>query len=127
MTATPAVRLLLVDADPGVLEALADLFEGEADLRVVGRAHTVPEALTAVECCRPDVVLVDLSMIRDHGPAVVRALRHRIPEPAVVVLSAVEDDLVRSAVRGAGATGWIAKETSRSGILDEVRRIGRRR
>lgn len=72
--ATP-IRILLVDDNADVTEALATLLE--LDGHEVKRAQSGPEALSIVESFTPDVALIDISMPGMDGRQLVRLLRQR--------------------------------------------------
>lgn len=83
-----AGRLLVVDDDPGIVDLVRQLLEGEP-YQVVAAADG-QEALEAIARQRPDVVLLDLLMPRLDGFAVIEHLQQdpqyrRIP---VIVLTA---------------------------------------
>lgn len=81
-----ALRVLIVDDDPDIVEALAAILELEGF--EVSTANDGSEALLQLESSRPDLLLLDLMMPTTNGWEVLRRLRdgeHRIP---VIVLSA---------------------------------------
>jgi len=83
-----APLVLVVDDDPDILEAIADILETEGYR--VARARHGGEALARVAEERPSLILLDLMMPVMDGPAFAAALRSqeggdRIP---VVVISA---------------------------------------
>jgi len=54
-------RLLLVEDHPVTREGLAQLLNQQPDLQVCGQVGTAPEALTAAELLKPDLVVVDMN------------------------------------------------------------------
>jgi len=83
-----ANRVLLVDDDPDIVDALAEILRTEGFDVVT--AHDGTEALTQIETSRPDLLLLDLMMPTINGWEVLGHLRaregtRRIP---VIVLSA---------------------------------------
>ncbi len=82
-------QLLIVDDEPDLRWVLRGLFEEEGF--TVREASDGDEALLAIDRQLPDVVLSDMRMPRLPGLELLRALRKRVPDLPVVLLSAVED------------------------------------
>ena len=88
--------------------------------------HSVVEAgsgLGALESFgleRPDVVLLDLSMEDVGGLDVLRQIRHMRPDACVIVVSADVQRSTADEIRGAGATGFIAKPVRGEDLLASI-------
>jgi DNA-binding NarL/FixJ family response regulator len=98
-----SVRILVVDDNPHVLAALVDLFEDARDVRVVGAALHVDDAIALAILQMPDVVLVDVHMPGGGGQRVVAAIRGLLPDVRIVAVSAYldQDDISRMLATGA--------------------------
>jgi DNA-binding NarL/FixJ family response regulator len=125
-TAAPeAVRVLLVDDHALVRAGLAALLDGSGTVRVVGQAADGREAVELVEACRPDVVLMDLSMPGMDGVAATRAVLGQHPGTAVVILTSfAEQPRVRGAI-DAGAVGFLLKDSDPADLVAGVRSAAR--
>ena len=104
-----AIRLVLIDDHPVMLEGLEQLLRLEPDFEVVGKCRTVAEGVRAIQTLHPHVVVLDLKLGHEAGH---RVLHHQLRArdgPAIVVLTASEDeeDLLE-AVR-LGARGIVLK------------------
>lgn len=120
---TSPVRLLLVDDDPLVRSALALMLGGQRDLVVVGEAGDGEEAVRRVAEHHPDVVLMDIRMPRLDGVEATRALHARPSPPRVIVLTTFDaDDYVLGAL-GAGADGFLLKDTPPADLIAAVRAV----
>src|SRR5207244_7594454 len=100
-----AIKLVLADDHPLVLDGLEQLFSAEQDIKVVARCLDGEAALAAVRKHRPDVVVLDLRMPVKDGLEVLRAIRlERLPTRVVVLNAAVDgvDVVVAFAIRGHG-------------------------
>ena len=106
-------------------EGTAALLQADPEIEVVGLAADGAEALALAERRRPDVVLLDLEMPRMNGLDACAALRDRLPEVEVIVLtvSAREDDLW-AALR-VGAAGYLLKDMPPRELVDAVLAAGR--
>ncbi|WP_437753568.1 response regulator [Sorangium sp. So ce1389] len=125
MAKTPASKLhiYLVDAHPGVREGLARALSDEPDMVVVGQAGTAADALREAASCKPDVVLVDLNLPDRDSIELLGALRARLPQAKLLVLSGYDDEVrVAEAIR-AGAQGYLVKTSKLEEVIEGIRRI----
>jgi diguanylate cyclase (GGDEF)-like protein/PAS domain S-box-containing protein len=88
------VHVLVVDDDPMVRRALADLV-GSSERRVT-QCASGREAIEAIGRGTVDLVLLDLNLPDTTGLDVLRRLREASPEPTVIVVSG--DDRIDSAI-----------------------------
>jgi DNA-binding response OmpR family regulator len=91
-------RLLLVDDDPGILEALAVALEYKYDVRL---AYDGAQAICELERERFDAVVLDLMMPMLDGASVMRELSRRGLDVPVLVVSASNDVAARAQEAGA--------------------------
>jgi two-component system chemotaxis response regulator CheY len=112
-----AGRVLVVDDDPDILDALSEILEAEG--YDVQRARNGREALQRLEHMLPDVVLLDLMMPVMDGWEFARSLSPAA-RPPIIVLSA--DRNVSTRARELGALEWLAKPFELSDLLAAVRR-----
>ena len=112
-----AGRVLVVDDDPDILDALSEILEVEG--YEVQRARNGREALERLEQRLPDVVLLDLMMPVMDGWEFARSLSPAA-RPPIIVLSA--DRNVSTRAREIGALEWLAKPFELSDLLAAVRR-----
>lgn len=95
-----------------MVEGLASLLGETPELKVVGTAGTVEQAVQATTELQPQVVLMDFRLPDGNGAEATQRIRHEHPDVAVVFLSAdVSDDAMMQAV-DAGACGYVSKAAS---------------
>jgi len=117
------VRVLLVDDDALVRAALSMMLDGVDGIVVVGEASDGDEVLAAVDRTGPDVVLMDLRMLRMSGITATQRLRARPVAPEVIVLTTFDtDENVLRALR-AGASGFLLKDSPPVRISDAIRSV----
>jgi DNA-binding NarL/FixJ family response regulator len=118
-------RVLIADDHRLMREGTAALLNTDPDVEVVGLAADGREALSLAERRRPDVVLMDLDMPGLGGLDACAALRERLPETEVLVLtvSEREDDLY-AALR-LGAAGYLIKDMPPRELIAAVLAAGR--
>ena len=109
-------RVLVVDDDPDILDALAEILEVEG--YDVQRARNGREALQRLEQGLPDLVLLDLMMPVMDGWEFARSLAPGA-RPPIIVLSA--DRTVSVKAKEIGAHGGLAKPFELSELLAAVR------
>jgi DNA-binding NarL/FixJ family response regulator len=107
-----ALKLLLADDHPLVLQGLRRTFESSDDIDVVGEAHCGAEVLALIERRRPELLLLDLHMPGIDGLACLAQIRERWPEIKVVILSACDERATIDAALHAGASAYIVKSVS---------------
>jgi DNA-binding NarL/FixJ family response regulator len=95
------IKILAVDDHRAFREALRDLIAAAPGFVLVGQACSGEEALRAVECLAPELVLMDIAMPGMGGIAATRAILNRRPKVMVVLIS-VDDPALHP---GAGALG----------------------
>ncbi|WP_309501146.1 response regulator [Saccharopolyspora gloriosae] len=115
------IRLLVVDDQAAVRDALAAMLDLDPDIAVVGTADDGRQALDAVEEHRPEVVLMDLHMPGVGGVEATAALHDSRPGLPVVVLTTFEDDDSILATLRSGALGYLTKDADRATIIQAVR------
>lgn len=82
-----ATTVLVVDDDPAIAEAIAQLLNEEG--YQVRRAVDGLEALAEIESTHPDVVLSDITLPRMNGIELTRKLQKKGDRTPIVLMSAV--------------------------------------
>jgi len=122
-TASAKKRIFLVDDHTILREGLATLINQSADLLVCGEASTSEEALTKIPECKPDLVVVDLSLPDSGGLELLRLLKLRHPELQSLVLSMHDESVYAKRALRAGARGYIMKHEAITEVQAAIRRI----
>jgi DNA-binding NarL/FixJ family response regulator len=115
------VRVVVVDDQTAIREALATVLDIQPGLSVVGTAADGAAAVEVVATTQPDVVLMDLNMPVLDGVGATAQIAERFPDVAVVVLTTFADEASILAALGAGARGYLTKEAGRVAIAEAVR------
>jgi DNA-binding NarL/FixJ family response regulator len=103
------MRVLIADDHPLFRDGLRSLLEAHG-VTVVAEARNGREAVALAREHRPDIVLMDLSMPELNGLAATRLLTTELPEIAVVVLTASEEDTDLFEAVKSGAQGYLQKD-----------------
>jgi DNA-binding response OmpR family regulator len=114
-------RVVVADDDPGVVWFLADLLKTVGF--IVHEAFDGQQALELAYKTSPDLVISDILMPNLDGFSLCRALRRDVAlrDTPVILLSWKEDLLQRVRELGAGAAGYVRKESDTRAIIARVR------
>jgi DNA-binding NarL/FixJ family response regulator len=117
------IRVLVVDDDALVRSGLVMILGGAPDIEVVGQAVDGRDGLIAARELQPDVVLMDIRMPQLDGLEATEQLGSWPRPPKVIVLTTFDlDDYVVRAL-GAGASGFLLKDTPPPAIIEAIRRV----
>jgi len=115
-------RVLVVDDQPLIRQAVADILDAHPELDVVGTAVNGEEAVAAAQRLRPDVVLMDIRMPVLDGIGATTAIcaDPSLADTRVLVLTTFEEDEYLVAALRAGASGFIGKGSEPEDIARAV-------
>ena len=122
-SAPTKTRILIVDDPPLVREWLLNLINREADLIVCGVAESQSQALDVARLTNPNLAIVDMELKDSHGLGLIKDFKTRLPELAVLVLSARNETVYAERALFAGARGYLSKQQSSAAILQAIRII----
>jgi DNA-binding NarL/FixJ family response regulator len=125
MNESPVARqkVFVLDDHPIVRQGLALLIDQEPDLIVSGQAEEAHSALKGIAACRPDIVIVDISLSGPDGLDVIKTIRTTDASLPVLVLSMHEETVYAERALRAGANGYIMKQEATEKVLVALRRI----
>ena len=116
----PVPRILIIDSHTIVREGLTVLLGVEASLAVVGHVGSLAEACAFASPEAPDLIITEIDV---GGPGIVEDLRRQFPAASVLVLILLDsEDAIRAAL-GAGAHGYVLKESGRAEVLNGIRTV----
>jgi two-component system response regulator DevR len=118
------LAVFLLDDHEVVRTGLRALLEASDDIRVVGEAGTVADALARIPAAKPDVAILDVRLPDGSGVEVCREIRSSDPEIACVMLTSYADDEALIASIMAGAAGYVLKQVGSLDLLETIRRAG---
>jgi len=117
------IRVLIVEDHPMFASGLRALLDTDPQVSVVGTARTVADAVRRAAAERPQVVLMDLRLPDGDGVRATREILATCPETAILVLTMLEDEHSVAAAVGAGARGYLLKDSDDTEILSAVRAV----
>ncbi len=123
------IRVLIVDDDYYVRQALTTLLGKDQRTQVVGEAASPEETIDFIARGKSelqlDVVLLDMEYKQSTmtGIDAVRGVRQRMPEVKIIVFSMTrDDDFILEAIRS-GADGYLWKNETAEGIASAIERV----
>ena len=121
------VKVLVADDHPVVRHGLLSLLSTARDIEVLATARDGVEAVELAAGCRPDVVLMDLSMPRMNGAEATEAIVAGDAGARVVVLTAFGDRECLDRAVAAGACAYVLKDAAPAALLAAIRRAAGKR
>jgi two-component system nitrate/nitrite response regulator NarL len=120
---TAPIRVLIIDAQPIVLEGLRSVLEKNGDIRVIGESADGADAMEKIVLLEPDVVLVDLKLPAADGPAMLRSIQTRAPRAKIILFTTGErkDEFVDA--MKLGCSGILLKEGPTALIEKSIHRV----
>ncbi len=105
------IRVAVVDDQRLFTKGISGLVDMLDGVEVVGVAYDGEEAVALCRKEEPDVVLMDISMPKMDGISATREIRDLLPQSAVIILTAHEDDEHVFEGIKAGAQGYLLKDS----------------
>jgi DNA-binding NarL/FixJ family response regulator len=116
-------NVLVVDDHPLLRQGLALLINQQQDMQVCGEAEEAHAAMQAVTQCRPDIIILDISLNGPDGLELLKSIRASDPDLPVLILSMHDEAIYAERALRARANGYIMKQEATEKVLVAVRRI----
>ncbi len=113
-------KVVIVEDHKLFREGLKALLSDREGLEVVGEAGDGIEAIRTVKQCRPDILLLDLSMPKMNGISVMKEIKSQFPEIKIMALTIHESDQYVLEAFEAGADGYCLKDAGRNELMVAV-------
>jgi DNA-binding NarL/FixJ family response regulator len=123
MAHIPSIRIMIIDDHPVVRAGLASMLSTRPGIDVVGSASSGLEALALLEKITPDVILMDLRMPGMSGLDTIRTINSRQDPPRIIVLTSYDTDEDIYQCVGAGAHGYVLKDTPQDRLLEAIQAV----
>jgi two-component system, NarL family, invasion response regulator UvrY len=117
------ISVLLVDDHAVVREGYRRLLERATGIVVTGEAASAGEAYQVYCQCRPDVVVMDMSLPDVSGIEAMRRMLMREPQARVLVFSIHDEPVFPTRALAAGARGYVTKASAPEVLVNAVRAV----
>ena len=118
-----SIKVLLVDDHKVLCEGLCALLEKEPDIQIVGEAVDGEAAIELVRRKAPDVVVMDVSLPGISGVDATRQILAECTRVKVLCLSMHTEGRYVLSMLGAGASGYIPKDSASEELVRAVRAV----
>ena len=115
------IRLMIVDDHTMVRRGLATILKVFDDLQLVGEAESGEVAIQLCAEVLPNVILMDMSLPGMDGAVTTRAIRKKLPQTQVIVLTSFKDGKLIKQALEAGAIGYLLKDVSADDLVQAIR------
>jgi DNA-binding NarL/FixJ family response regulator len=117
--------IVLADGHEIVRFGVKHILAASSAVEVVGEARDGPGAIIACETFRPAILVTELTLARLAGAQVIARLMAQHRHLRVLVLTARDDEGSVSSAFGAGAVGYVLKQSPPSALVDALDALGR--
>ena len=121
------INVGIVDDHAIVRSGLKQFLSEQVDLRVVGEARDGREALEIVRGGEIDVLLMDISMPGQSGIDAMQAIKARMPDLPILILSGFPESHYAMTLIRQGASGYLNKDCDPDEIANAIRTVYRGR
>ena len=115
------IRVMLVDDHAMLRAGLQMAVNSQPDMEVVGQASNGRDVLEQAQSCRPDVVLMDISLPDVGGAEMTELVRQELPAVRILAFTRHGDPSYLRRMLQAGASGYILKNADASALLQAIR------
>lgn len=117
------ITVALVEDIDEIRDGLATLINGSVGFRCLKTFANAEDALRGIPLLKPDVTLMDINLPGISGIACTRALKNKLPDMQIVVLTAYENDAQVFESLKAGANGYLLKKTPPVKLLEAIQDV----
>jgi two-component system, NarL family, response regulator DegU len=104
-------------------QGIEHAFTGIGDIALCGIIDITNDVLSTIDSLAPDVVLVDIDGANDNRLTLVKKIKQRSPNIAVIILSSNPSDDQLFQVLKAQAAAYLSKEVAPEQLFEVVRRV----
>lgn len=118
-------RILHVDAQPIFCQGFAKLLGEQSDLhmQICGHAVDASTALAALEKLKPEMLILDISLLGTNGIELIKMIKARSEQLPILVLTELDElDYGERAMR-AGASGYVMKQMPVDEVIRAIREV----
>ena len=116
-------RILIVDDDPDILEAIKDILELEITNCSVELASNAAQAKFLTEEFKPDIALLDIKLGQDNGLDLLPALQRINKNIACIMMTAYRDNKYTVRAVRFGANDYIYKPIDSKDLIKTIKRL----
>lgn len=116
-------RVLIVDDSEVFRRSVRAVLESSHDCEICGETDNGEDAARFAQELRPDAIVIDISLPGINGIEATRAIRSKLPDAKIVVMSLHQSSEVVKAVKAAGASGYVLKSRADRDLVDAINAV----
>lgn len=117
------IRLMLIEDHEMVRAGFRMLLEAQPGMEIVGEAASGEAGLNLAATCKPDVILLDVSMPGVGGPETARQLKADYPGVKILAVTIHDNQAYLLQMLDAGADGYLPKTAAAAELVNAVRTV----
>jgi len=118
-------RVLIVDDSDIFRRSVRAILESRHGCEVCGEADNGEDAARFAQELRPDAIVMDISLPGINGIEATRAVRLKLPDAKIVVMSLHNSKELVKAIKTAGASAYVLKSSADPDLLDAIYAVAR--
>ena len=118
------IRIIVAEDHLTVREGIKLLLKAQPDMEVIGEAGDGEAAIALTTELQPDMVIMDVSMPVMNGLKATKKLRSLYPALKILTLTRHTDDGYLRQLIGAGANGYVLKQSAPDELINAIRAVG---
>lgn len=119
----PSIRVLLADDHPLFRSGLKNVLQADPVFDIIGEASRGDEAVLLAKGCKPDLVIMDVSMPVMDGIESTRQIKSMDPSIKILMLTTYSDDAYWQESMEAGASGYVLKRAVDTELMIAIRTV----
>ena len=123
ITASSAIRVLIVDDNRDVTLAMRMIIEDEHDMVCAGCVDDAGVVSDAASRLQPNVIIMDLTMPGRDPLQIIGELHASMPDVRTIVYSGTDDNAMVDRAIEAGAWGFVRKTSGTRELLESIRAV----
>lgn len=120
-----AISVVIADDHAAIRAGLQRIVESDPELAVAAQAQDGVSTIAALNDTPCDVLLLDFVMPPPCGLDLIAQIRDRWPATAILVVSVLIDVMIVKSALGAGARGYVAKDSDPEVLLAAMHQLAR--
>lgn len=120
---TKNINVAIVEDLDDIRNGLFSLINGSEGFHCVGSFRNGEEGLEKIPDLKPDIVLMDIDMPKMNGIECILALKSKLPELQIMMLTVFEDDEKIFRSLQSGANGYLLKKTPPAKLLEAIQEL----
>ena len=117
------LRILLAEDHQTVREGIKLLVNAQPDMEVICEVGDGEQAIKESTRLKPDLLVMDISMPTMNGLKATKKLRELLPDIKILTLTRHTDDGYLKQLIGAGANGYVLKQSAPTDLLQAIRTV----